>query len=174
MNKEVAIDIDSSEPHPDSSCQVGSRSELASLYEAEHARLVRLAHLLTGTHAVAEEVVQDAFVRLQGKWDQARNPAAYVRQIVVNEARGRMRRQAVERRHLPPPVPPVLPPEVDEMWLLLKGLSPRRRVALVLRYYADLPVLDIAKLMGCRPATVKSLIHRGLETLRRKLDDNDT
>ena len=108
MNKEAAIDIDSSETHPDSSCQVGprsdqegSRSELAALYEAEHSRLVRLAHLLTGNHAVAEEVVQDAFMRLHGKWDQARDPAAYVYQIVVNEARGRMRRQAVERRHLP-------------------------------------------------------------------------
>ena len=91
---------------------------------------------------------------------------------MVNEARAGLRRRDVERRHLPQPAEPVLPPEIDEMWVLVQRLSPRRRVALVLRYYADLPIEDIAEMMDCRPATVKSLIHRGLETLRRKLDAN--
>jgi RNA polymerase sigma factor (sigma-70 family) len=64
----------------------------------------------------------------------------------------------------------VLPPELDEMWWLLAGLSENRRVALVLRYYEDLPFSEIARLMDCGESTARSLVHRGLKSLRRKLD----
>jgi len=63
-----------------------------------------------------------------------------------------------------------LPPEVDETWEVLNRLPARRRTALVLRYYLDLPVGEIAVLMDARPSTVRSLIKRGLESLRRRLE----
>ncbi len=64
----------------------------------------------------------------------------------------------------------MLPPDLDEMWQLLDGLSERRRVALVLRYYEDLSFSEIARLMDCGENTARSLVHRGLKSLRRKLD----
>ena len=62
-----------------------------------------------------------------------------------------------------------LPAEVDETWQLIEQLPARRRTALVLHYYLDLPIDEIAELMNTRPGTVKSLLHRGRETLRGQL-----
>ncbi len=146
--------------------------DLASLYEAQHTRLFRLAFLITRSASVADEVVQEAFLKLHQRWHEVNDPAAYVKQVVVNEAKGVLRRREIERQHVQPVREQILPPEVDEMWTMLDGLSHRRRVALILRYYEDLAIDDIAVLMDCRPATVKSLIHRGLESLRRKLNAN--
>jgi RNA polymerase sigma factor (sigma-70 family) len=145
-------------------------SELEALYRNEYARLVRLANLLARSQAIAEEVVQDAFIRLHRRWDDIDDHAAYVTRVVVNEARARLRRQAIERRHLPTPPGPVMPDQFDETFEMLNELTPKRRVALVLRYYEDMTIEDIASVMDCRPATVKSLIQRGLKSLRRKLD----
>jgi RNA polymerase sigma factor (sigma-70 family) len=64
-----------------------------------------------------------------------------------------------------------LPPEIDEMWGALTRLPAKRRVALVLRYYEDLPIVEIAELMQVRPGTVKSLIHRGLASLKEQLKE---
>lgn len=144
-------------------------SELEALFRTEYARLVRLAALLTRSSTVAEEVVQDAFIRVHRRWDEIDDHAAYITRIVANEARARLRRQDVERRHLPPPPEPVLPDEVDQTLQMLRALTPKRQVALVLRYYEDMSIDDIAAAMDCRPATVKSLIQRGLNSLRRTL-----
>lgn len=144
--------------------------DLEALFRDEYVRLVRLASLLTRSRSTAEEVVQDAFIRLHRRWNNVGDPAAYVTQIVANEARARLRRHAVERRHAPVPPEPVLPPELDETFQLLGELTPKRRIALVLRYYEDMTIDDIAMVMDCRPATVKSLIQRGLASPRRKLD----
>ena len=152
-----------------------STVDLAALYVAEQPRLVRLAHLLTGSPEVAQEVVHDVFVRLHGRTDRADridNPAAYLRTAVVNACRSQQRRWSLERARAerPPSAPVELPPELDETWTALRQLPVRRRAALVLRYYEDLPDEEIARLLGCRPATVRSLIHRGLESLREVLE----
>lgn len=164
------------EPSAESSSAVSGptdrHGELASLYEAHRARLVRLAFLITRSASVADEIVQEAFLKLHQRWHEVSDPAAYVKQVVINEAKGELRRRDIERRRAKPVPEQILPPEVDEMLTMLDGLSHRRRVALILRYYEDLAIEDIAVLMDCRPATVKSLIHRGLESLRRKLNAN--
>jgi RNA polymerase sigma factor (sigma-70 family) len=59
-------------------------------------------------------------------------------------------------------------PELDETWDMLRRLPDRQRIALVLRFYEDLPEREIADLLGCRPGTVKSLIHRGLARVRKE------
>lgn len=146
-------------------------AELSELYRRERAGMVRLAHLMCGSNETACDIVHEAFIRLQRNWSSATDPRAYLRQIVVNLCRAHHRRRSVERRHTSvAAVPPMyLAPEMDETWHALAKLSPKRRVALVLRYYEDLSIEDVANVMGCRVGTAKSLIHRGLASLRQEL-----
>jgi DNA-directed RNA polymerase specialized sigma24 family protein len=142
---------------------------LDSLFRRDYAALVRLAYLLTGSNAIAEEVVQDSFETLQRRWRTVRDPEAYVRRIVVNRCRGHHRRAAVERKHAPNPAPPTLPPEIDEMWSLIQQLSPKGRAVVVLRFYDDLSIDAIADVLELRAGTVKSLLHRSLKKLQEQL-----
>lgn len=143
---------------------------LEALYRREHRDLVRLAHLIVGDGARAEELVHDAFIRLMPHVGTSENPGGYLRTTVVNLCRDDQRRTAVARRHLPErPVataPPALPPESTAVWAALQGLPARQRAALALRYYADLPTEEIARMLDARPATVRSLVHRGIATLK--------
>jgi RNA polymerase sigma factor (sigma-70 family) len=142
------------------------------VYRQERPGLVRLSHLLTGSNAVAEEVVQEAFLELHRRWGGIANPKAYVTRAVVNRSRSVLRRRAVERRYAPADARVTLPPEIDETWTALARLPAKRRVALVLRYYEDRPIVEIAELMQVRPGTVKSLIHRGLASLKEQLKEH--
>jgi RNA polymerase sigma factor (sigma-70 family) len=56
------------------------------------------------------------------------------------------------------------------MWDALAGLEERRRTAIVLRFYEDLPDAAIAEVIGCRPGTVRTLVHRGLQDLRKEME----
>jgi RNA polymerase sigma factor (sigma-70 family) len=134
---------------------------------------VRLATALTGDRSVAEELVQDALLEVTRRWDGLDNPEGYLRTAVVNRCRNHLRHVGVGRRRLPPPPRLVVEdPGLDDLWDRLTGLSERRRAALVLRYYEDLPVTEIARLLGCRPGAVSSLLHRGLADLRKVLSDD--
>lgn len=151
-----------------------SDSLVEELYRRERGGLVRLALLVTGSRSAAEDVVQDSFLRLRSTSAELWDPVRYLRGIVLNEARQVLRRREIERRHLRAEPGFVLPPDLDEMWQLLDGLSERRRVALVLRYYEDLSFSEIARLLDCGENTARSLVHRGLKSLRRELDaDHD-
>jgi RNA polymerase sigma factor (sigma-70 family) len=87
----------------------------------------------------------------------------------VNRCRSWGRRQVLERDRRPrPPEPAEL--VADELWDALATLPERQRTAIVLRYYADLPDADIAEALGCRPATVRTSLHRGLAALRRVVE----
>src|SRR3546814_14609192 len=74
----------------------------------------------------------------------------------------------MERRHLPVPAAPA-ELRADELWDALGRLDDRRRAAIVLRFYDDLPDETIAKILGCRPATVRTALHRRLKALRREI-----
>jgi RNA polymerase sigma factor (sigma-70 family) len=144
-------------------------SDLVEAYRVGYGKLVRLAYLLTGHAAVAEEVVQDAFVASHRARDRLQEPYPYVRRAVVNRCRSWGRRYTVERAHRPrPPDPAEL--AADEMWDALATLSDRQRTAIVLRFYEDLPDDRIAEILDCRQTTVRSAIHRGLQSLRRVID----
>jgi RNA polymerase sigma factor (sigma-70 family) len=142
---------------------------LETLYRSQRLPMVRLAHVITGSNAVAEEVVQEAFIRLQAHWAQAENPAGYLRTIVTNLCRTHVRRREQERRLDPPVHLVAFPPEIDETWAAVCRLPFRQRAALALRFYEDLDEAEIARILGCRPGTVKSTIHRGLARLRREM-----
>lgn len=138
------------------------------LFLRERSGLVRLAHVITGSNLVAEDIVHDAYFRWIDRPDLA-NPGGYLRTIVVNLARDAIRRRSVaERVRLDPPVP-LGEPELDETWAIVRRLPPRYRTALALRFYEDLSEREIAEMMGVRAGTVKSLIHRGLARLRKEL-----
>ena len=140
-----------------------------TLYRTQHADLVRLSYLITGSAHVAEEVVHDSFLAIRSRWDSIRVPRAYLRRTVVNRSRSHLRRLRVEREAPIDPQPVVIPGDLDETWQLIQRLPAKRRTALVLRYYLDLSIDDIAEAMDIRPGTVKSLLHRGRETLRKQL-----
>ena len=141
-----------------------------ALYALRYAPSVRLAHLLVGDRGRAEELVQDAFVRVLPRLGDLDDPAAYLRTVVVNLCRdaGRRTTRARALRHdRPLSVPgPDVPPTSTAVWLALQRLPERQRIALSLRFYDDLATDDIAELLGVRPATVRSLLHRGLATLK--------
>jgi RNA polymerase sigma-70 factor (sigma-E family) len=154
-----------------------SAAGLAALYERHSPAAYRLAYLLTGEPALAEDLVQDAFVRLIGRFTRLRDPDAfdaYLRRTVINLSHSTLRRRRVERAHLHQQA--VLSGRsdtdqrdvetADELWRQLRQLAPRQRTALVLRYYEDLSEQQTADLLGCPVRTVKSLVARGLAAMR--------
>ncbi|MDQ4133676.1 MAG: sigma-70 family RNA polymerase sigma factor [Actinomycetota bacterium] len=132
-----------------------------------------LAHLLTGSNEVAEDLVQDCFARLLRRQEPPDNPAGYLRTSVINAVRSWQRRQIMERSRPPPVAPDVPPPEVETMRSALLALRPRQRAAIVLRFYEDLSEAEIATVLDCRPGTVKSLLARGLERLREEVPKDE-
>ncbi len=136
--------------------------------------MVRLATLMTGSQDVAEEVVMDAFTRVAPRIDELDRPGAYLRTAVVNAARSHLRQRKRRSVRRPEPVAvAVHDPEVDELWERLSQLRPDERACVVLRYYDDLPLAEIAELLDLPLGTVKSHIHRSLATLRTLLTEED-
>lgn len=144
-------------------------SAFEDVYRVQWLPLVRLATLTTGDLPTAEEIVQDAFVSLFRRWESVEQPEAYVRLAVVHGCTDWVRRQQVERRHLHrwTRQGEVRPPEVLDD--ILGVLSPRQRAAVVLRFYEDWSEADIAEALGCRRGTVKSMLHRSIQLLRKEL-----
>jgi RNA polymerase sigma-70 factor (sigma-E family) len=148
----------------------GPADALEALYREQYEPSVRLAHLLTGDRGRAEELAQDAFVRIAPRLDGVDNPAGYLRTALVNLCRDAGRRTARAKEH-PTPIArvapePAVPTSSTAVWAALQRLPERQRVAVTLRYYLDLPDDEIAEHLGARPATVRSLVHRALATLQ--------
>jgi RNA polymerase sigma-70 factor (sigma-E family) len=165
------------------SANVDRKGRLGELYLRHAGDAIRLAYLLTGDRALAEDLVQDAFVRLAGRLAHLRDPEAfdaYLRTTVVNLSRSHWRRRKVERAYLERARGSLEPRAMerpddsvedrDALWRALARLSHRQRAALVLRFYEDLPNDEVARLLKTRPGTVKSLVHRGLTTLREVIE----
>ncbi|MFD7160295.1 SigE family RNA polymerase sigma factor [Kribbella sp. NPDC059898] len=140
------------------------------------AALLRFAYLVTRDHSRAEEAVQDALIAAYSRWSRicrAQDPEAYVRRSIVNADISRWRR--FFRRETPTsdtgsadaaPDPADAQADHDAVWALCATLPPKQRAAVVLRYYEDLPDAEIALILDCSPATVRSQIHRALASLR--------
>ena len=149
---------------------------LAELYVRHQPAALRLAYMLTGHRELAEDLVQEAFVRLAGRFVHLRKPEAfeaYLKRMIVNLFLSHLRRRKVERAYVrregvdvgTAPAPSDLG-ERDEMWRALAKLPQRQRAALVLRYYEDLPEREAAAVLRCSTSAVRSLVARGMETLR--------
>jgi RNA polymerase sigma-70 factor (sigma-E family) len=153
---------------------------LIALYRAQRLPLLRLAVLLTDDPGTAEDVVQDAFLALQRRWD-AVDPAAatgYLRTSVVNGVRTLYRRRGVALRHLRATGPEhvasadlavLLTEEQREVVAAMRTLPRRQREVLVLRYWSELSEAEIAAALGIARGTVKSSASRGLASLQKQL-----
>jgi len=164
----------------------GDRDErIADLFDAHYAGFCRLAYLIVGDRAVAEEVVMDTFVGTFVGWRRIRDLdrcEAYLRRGVVNLSRSRSRRRRVEERsnaatwHAPAPAggwDPETHANDSVIWDAVRALPERQRATVALRYYADLSEADIAGALGCSPGTVKSQLAKARATLKRALVGDD-
>jgi RNA polymerase sigma-70 factor (sigma-E family) len=153
--------------------------DIASVFAAHHASALRLAYLLTGSQAHAEDVTAEVFakmVRLRPRMD---NPGGYIRRAVHNEVSSSWRRRAREHAYLEQHHTDDRGQgdwaddgaDRDLLWSALGQLPPRQRTALVLRFYEDLSERETARVMGVSTGTVKSTTARGLAALRRQVPD---
>lgn len=152
-----------------------SAPTLADLYRLHHLHLVRLATLLVGDQADAEDAVHDAFLRLwrrHGDRVGLENPLGYLTVAVMNNARSRLRRRKTAREHTPWFLPyaesaedVVLAREHRHVIEAVKALPQRQREVLVLRYWADMSEGDIAAALGITRGTVKSSASRAIRKL---------
>ncbi|HEX7134772.1 MAG TPA: sigma-70 family RNA polymerase sigma factor [Iamia sp.] len=141
-----------------------------AFYREALPEMVRVATLVVGSRATAEDLVQDAFVRVHARWEGIDDPAAYTRRAVVNACRSHLRRRVLERRHRATLSVGVAELEARELLDALAVLPTRQRAAVVLRFYAGLSERDTADALDCAPGTVGSLVHRALATLRQAIE----
>lgn len=148
--------------------------------EFVHARggaLSRTAYLLCGSHATAEELVQDALAKTATHWRKVRdgNPEGYVRRIMVNQHTSWWRKFGRRERPYADVAevvsggrPDSAHATTDRLVLVtaLAALAPKQRAAIVLRFYEDLSENEIAHAMGVTNGTVKRNIHDGLRRMR--------
>lgn len=150
----------------------GSRQQPSgweSWYREYWGSLVRSAWLMCGSRELAEDLAHDAFVRLYRSGAQPEKPLPYLRRTVVNLLADSCRRERIARAVTAETPAIEMGPQEMETWHLVSGLPLRQRQALVLRYGDDLSIEEIAEVMYCSQAAVKSLVHRGLETLREEI-----
>lgn len=144
-------------------------------FDAEFRSLRRLAYLLTGNWTEAEDLAQETMVRVYRAWGRIAErdrPGAYARSVMVNRHRSMLRRTLVEAKYaVHRQSDPVVHGDEEnvELWDALSALPVRERQAVVLRFYEDLPVADVAKVLGVPVGTVKSMTHRALGRLREVL-----
>jgi RNA polymerase sigma factor (sigma-70 family) len=147
------------------------RSTFAVFYRSEFPPAVRLARLLV-PEAAAEDLAQEAFSRLHGRFDTLDNPPAYLRRTLVNLGRTWHRTSHRERTRLAETRrPEAVELGASEMLDAIDVLPYRQKAVVVLRYWLDLSEAEIAEILGCRAGTVKSLGARALGRLRKAVDD---
>lgn len=139
-------------------------------------QLVGTMAVYCGDRGVAEELAQETLLRVWDRWERVRDlesPMGWAHRVALNLARSWFRRRAAERRALarhgaPPEQGPALPDDAEVLALrgAVRGLPPRQRAAVALRYYAGLSVAEAADVLGCAEGTVKSLTAKGVATLR--------
>lgn len=160
----------------------GQRHQTEQLYERHALRAFRLAYVLTGNREQAEDLMQEAFSRSFAQIETIQDPEAfggYLRTTLLNLARAQHRRSQLERLSLVRSasglrvVAEVQPSveERDRLWIALHRLPYRQRAALVLRYYEDLSEREAARALGVSVASIKSLVARGVKTLRRQITE---
>jgi RNA polymerase sigma factor (sigma-70 family) len=157
-------------------------SGLENLYLQHAPSALRFAYFLSGDPETARDLVQDAFVRVAGRFRYLRQPDgfdAYLRRTIVNLNASRLRRLKVERSFLAReaafPVVAVVEgnPDVrDELWHAILGLPPRQRAAIVLRFYEDLGELQAADILRCSVKALNQLVVRAMKTLRTRTGED--
>lgn len=156
-------------------------SGLQDLYVRHAPAALRLAYFLSGDREEAQDLVQDAFVRVAGRFRYLRQPDefdSYLRRTIVNLHTSKLRRLKVERSSLAREA--ALPRQVateggdgvrNEMWHAILGLPPRQRAAIVLRYYEDLSEQQAAEVLRCSVGALNQLVVRATASLRTRIGE---
>ena len=153
--------------------------QLGAWFDSEYPGLLRFAYFVCGNRSHAEDLVQDAFVRLYKAGARVEGPSigAYARRTIVNMSRSAFRRtgrEASALRRLGPPAATTDGPDPairDEMWRAIQGLSSRQRAVVALKFYEDMSERDIAATLGMSAGSVKKHADRALTHLRAALGD---
>jgi len=155
--------------------RVEARARFDEFFEDEHERLFKALYFVTGNRQDAEELMQDAFLRLWERWDQIgaiSDPTGYLFRVALNGFRMRRRRAATVLLKLAP-----LTEERDlfaeaemraDVQRLLLGLTVRQRSALLLVDLLGYPSEQAARILRVRPSTVRALATQGRRALRAK------
>lgn len=152
------------------------RAEFEWLFRAAYPSVRRSVYLVTRDVGRAEEVTQDAFVRLYEKWSTVsgyEHPEAWVRKVAIRmaiRAVARDRRRPVLESASATPIPDAEPPDVA-LADAVSGLTPMQRAAVVLYYFEDRPVLEVARVLQVSESTVKQHLHRARSRLAAVLGE---
>jgi RNA polymerase sigma-70 factor (ECF subfamily) len=149
-----------------------ARTELERVYREHGERMWRAVYLFSGDREFASDAVAEAFAQALRRGDEIRSPERWVWRTAFLVARGMLK----ERRRMVPEVSDLnyqTPPATNELLDSLRALSPTQRAAVILHYYADRSVREVASLLGSTPAAVSVHLHRARRRLRTLLEDHD-
>lgn len=143
---------------------------IEEVFAVQRVPLLRLAFLVSGSEPAAEDIAQTVFASVQGHWDAIRDPGPYLKRAVVNVANDGHRRGFRERTALESiSRQPTAIPEVDHTWFTLQQLPALQRTVVVLHFYEDLSLVEVADLLDRPAATIRSDLRRALIRLRRTM-----
>lgn len=163
--KEISAAMTSTEMHNKAT---GGDRPFDRFFAGRYEPMVRLASGMVDQRCTAEEIVQEAFQRVWVRWDSLTEPSCYLRTIVVNSCHDELRRRRVRRDNCRS-LSERPQPESHYLVDVLSDVAPRRRQAIVLRFYGGHSLSEVAEAMNIPTGTAKSLIHRGLADMRGAL-----
>lgn len=149
--------------------------DLARLCEIEYPKLVGAVGLYCGDGQVAQDLAQEALIRLVRDWrkvSKMASPEAWLYRVAINLAHSHYRRASREKlllRKVDPPVG-VVPTDEVETLELLSRLPHKQRAAVILHHYLDLRLTEVADAMDIPEGTVKTLIHKAMQKLRSDIE----
>ena len=156
------------------------RTRLEDLFVRYSPSAVKLAYLMTGDRELAQDISQEAFVRVAGRFRHREWPDSfdsYLRRTIANLCVSHFRHERVKRefirRHGPRVEATIEEPDLgtrDELRRVLRLLPARQRAAVVFRYYADLSEEQLADALNCSVPAARSLLSRGMKTLREAIE----
>ncbi|WP_460652156.1 RNA polymerase sigma factor [Kribbella endophytica] len=177
----MMLSLGRSQTHPPPVAE--REAAITRLYQEQWAGMVRLALLMLGDRASAEDAVQESFAAVYRRWDKIKDGTrveAYLRSAVLNTSRSVLRRRKLAVLHRQPVDPPVWSAENQamlgedrrEVLAALATLPARRREVLVMRFYLHLSDAEIAQTLGITEVSVRSTVSRALKSLGAKLKED--
>lgn len=151
--------------------------DYTAFFRAEFAPVLRTIALMLRDQGRAEEITQDAFIQLLRAWPKIsryERPQAWVRRVAIRLAMRSIRRDrlwSLARLSLLPPADPR--PSRFDVPAAIRRLPGSQRAAIVLHYYEDRPVAEVATILGCSEPTARVHLHRGRKRLQVLLGEGD-
>lgn len=157
------------------------RASFEAFYRGDYAAVVRLAFALTGRRELAEEIAQEGFLAAHRSWDKVsgyEDPSGWVRRVVSNRCTSSGRRHVtglrlIARLSRERPADPELSDQADELWAVVRSLPRRQAQVLAMAFLEDRSIAEIASVLGCGEATVRTHLRRGRQTMAERIRATD-